>query len=138
MSSLTRIFGLAILGLALLVSVGPSQDKKVGEKDKKKEEKKKDTLPQFFSKLELSDDQKAKITDVQNTYKPKTGELGKQIGELNKKLTEVKKAETSDIFKVLTDDQKKKYDELVVLSKKKKEPEKKDKAPEKDKKTDKK
>lgn len=132
MSNLPRIFGMTVLGLALLVGAGTTQDKKDEKKtEKKKDEKKKDekkakdTLPPFFSKLELTAEQKTKITDVQNEYKPKAAELSKQIGELNKKLGELKKNETQDIFKVLNDAQKKKYDEEVAASKKKKEPEKK-------------
>jgi Spy/CpxP family protein refolding chaperone len=118
---MTRIFGMVILGLALLVGAGASQEKDKKDKDTKKEEKKKDTLPAFFKDLELTDEQKGKIVDVQKDYKPKIGDLAKEIAGLTKKLNELKKSEQSDIFKVLTEAQKKRYDELVADAKKKKD-----------------
>ena len=133
MFRLSQMFGLSILGLALLVGAGATQDKDK-KTDKKDEKKVKDTLPPFFKNLDLTADQKKKIADVQSEYKPKTTELGKQIAELNKKMGELKKQEQQDVLKILDDTQKKKYDDEVVASKKKKEPEKKKEA---DKKTEK-
>ncbi len=123
MSRTLRAFGFAILGLALLVGAGATQEK--DKKTDKKVEKKKDTLPQFFGKLELTAEQVKQIGDVQAEYKAKLADPQKAIAELNKKVGELNKQQTADIFKVLTPSQKTKYDEEVVNSKKKKEPEKK-------------
>ena len=139
MLRLPRVFGLVILGLSLLVGGVASQDAKKDEKkDAKKEEKKaKDTLPPFFKDLGLTDDQKAKIAEIQKTFAPKVGELQKKIGELNKQVQELKKQEQQGVFSVLTDDNKKAYDSAVAAAKKKKDGDKK-KEPEKKKDPDKK
>ena len=142
---LPRLFGMVILGLALLVGGATSQDTKKDDKgekkkdDKKKDEKKaKDTLPPFFKGLELSDEQKMKIGDVQKSFAPKVGELQKKIGELNKQIQDLKKQEQQGVVGVLTDDQKTAYESAVAASKKKKEDGKdKKKEPEKKKESDK-
>ncbi len=127
MLRLPRIFGLGMLGLALLVGVGTSQDVKKDEKktERKEDKKTKVSLPKFFDKLDLTAKQKTKIADFQKENKPKVDELAKKINDLNKKLSDLKKQEKQDVFGVLTDSQKTKYDEEVAASKKKKEPEKK-------------
>jgi TolA-binding protein len=140
MTKVSRLFGFGILGLALLVGVGASEDKKDDKKtDKKKDEKKKDTLPPFFKDLGLNDDQKAKIAGVQKEFAPKVGELQKKIAELNKQMAELKKQEQSGVFGVLTDEQKKAHDAAVANAKKKKDlPKDKKKEPDKKKDPDKK
>ena len=144
MFRLPHVFGLGVLAFALVVGAGISQDvkkeeKKDDKKVEKKEEKKKakDTLPQFFNKLELTDEQKTKLTELQNSYKPKVGDLAKQVAELNKKIADLKKKELNEAVELLTEAQKKKYEDEIAASKKKKEPDKK-KEPEKKKDTDKK
>ena len=140
---LPRLFGMVILGLALLVGGATSQDTKKDDKDKKGEKKKdekkaKDTLPPFFKGLDLSDEQKTKIGDVQKSFAPKVGELQKKIGELNKQVQDLKKQEQQGAIGVLTDDQKTAYESAVAASKKKKEEGKdKKKEPEKKKESDK-
>ena len=119
MSRALRVCGFAILGLALLVGTGTTQDK--DKKTDKKDEKKKDTLPPFFKGLSLTDEQVKKIGEVQADYKAKLAEPQKAIAELNKKVGELNKQQTADIFKVLTPSQKTKYDEEVANSKKKKD-----------------
>ena len=125
--NLPRLLGLVMLSLAMVVGGASSQgdkkeDKKQEKKDKKDDKKgKKDNLPQFFKDLDLTADQKAKIADVQKGFAPKIGELQKEIGALNKKVQELKKDEFKDIFGVLTDDQKKKFEDAVAAAKKKKD-----------------
>ena len=137
---LPRTFGLVLLGLSLVVGVEAAQDKKEEKKEEKKDAKKekaKDTLPPFFKDLDLTADQKSKIAEVQKSFAPKVGELQKKIGELNKQVQELKKQEQQGVFSVLTDDQKKAYDNAVAAAKKKKDGDKK-KEPEKKKEPDKK
>ncbi len=118
MHHLPRLIGLVVLALTLVVGAGVTQDTK---KDDKKETKKaKGQLPQGFKDLGLTDEQKIKIYSLQGDYKGKIAELTKQINEM-------KKVEMQEIFKVLTEDQKKKYldSKGVETKEKKKEPEKK-------------
>jgi hypothetical protein len=76
-------------------------------------------LPPFFKGLDLNDEQKAKIGDVQKEFAPK-------FAELQKKFLELKKLESQGYFSVLTDAQRKKYDEDVAAAKKKPAEKKKD------------
>ncbi len=96
MSRLSAFFGLGILGLALLVGVGASQD------TKKEPGKAKGILPPGFKDLELTLDQKAKIYSIQADFKAK-------LAELESKIKSLRKQENQDIFKVLSDDQREKY-----------------------------
>jgi TolA-binding protein len=99
MSRLPMVFGLGILGLALIVGGGASQDAK---KDKDDKGKIKGQLPPGFKDLELSKEQVNKIYTLQTEYK-------KKINELQTKINELKKMENQEVFKVLTDDQRDKY-----------------------------
>lgn len=117
----SMMFGLGILGLALLVGTSDSQEKK----DKKA------YLPPGFKSLNLTATQDEKLRQISSEYKAKIDEATKKVKQLQAERT---KAE----FSVLTDEQK----ELYIKNKtgeetKKKEVKKdapKDKAPEKDKK----
>jgi TolA-binding protein len=93
------VFGLGILGLALIVGGGISQDAK---KDKDDKGKVKGQLPPGFKDLDLSKDQITKIYSIQADYK-------KKISELQTKINELKKTQNQEEFKVLTDDQRDKY-----------------------------
>ncbi len=93
------IFGLGIVGLALMVGGGVSQDVK---KDKDDKGKVKGQLPAGFKDLELSKDQISKIYSIQAEYK-------KKIGELQTKINELKKTQNQEEFKILTDEQRDKY-----------------------------
>lgn len=84
------VVGFGILGLALLVGTGTSQEKK---------EKVKGQLPPGWSKLELSAEQKAKIYTLQKSYRDKVKQLQKEIQQLQAQ-------ERKDMLSVLTDDQK--------------------------------
>jgi hypothetical protein len=92
------IFGLGILGLALMVAGGATQEKK----DKDDKGKVKGQLPPGFKDLGLSKDQVGKIYSIQADYKKKIGDLQTKIGEL-------KKEQTHEEFKILTDEQRDKY-----------------------------
>ena len=128
MHRLPIIFGMVMLGLALLVSAGASQDAK---KEEKKEEKKKEPgkskgmLPQGFKDLGLSKEQIGKVYSIQADYKVKHVELDKKIKEL-------KSQESQEIFKVLSDEQREKYLKAKGVDTKEKTPTK-DKTTEKDK-----
>ncbi len=99
MSRLPMVFGLGILGLALIVGGGASQDAK---KDKDDKGKVKGQLPPGFKDLGLSKDQVTKIYSIQSEFKSK-------IGELQTKINELKKTQNQEEFKVLTDEQRDKY-----------------------------
>jgi hypothetical protein len=96
MSRVIRLAGLGILGVALMVSVGTSGDKK----DKDKEPKV--SLPPGWKALKLSKDQQAKVRGIMVEYKTK-------IDELNKKIDELKAAEKQEMLKVLTAEQRALY-----------------------------
>ena len=99
MSRLPVVFGLGILGLALIVGGGASQDAK---KDKDDKGKVKGQLPPGFKDLGLSKDQISKIYSIQAEYK-------KKINDLQTKINELKSSQNQEEFKVLTDDQRDKY-----------------------------
>jgi hypothetical protein len=99
MSRLPIVFGLVILGLALVVAGGATQEK---GKDKDDKGKVKGTLPQGFKDLGLSKDQITKIYTIQGDYK-------KKISELDAKIKEYKSQQFQDELKVLTDEQREKY-----------------------------
>ena len=95
MKRLPMMFGLVLLGLALLVGSSASQDKKAGGKIK-------GMLPPGFKALDLSKVQIEKIYSVQIEHRTKIAELNRQIADLKDK-------ENKEVFKVLTDDQREKY-----------------------------
>ncbi len=101
MQRLTRLMGLGILGLALIVGVGTSGDAKK-DKDKEPTKEKTPNLPTGLKALKLSKDQIAKIHTIQIDYRDK-------IGELKKKIKELESQEKADWIKVLTDEQRAQY-----------------------------
>jgi hypothetical protein len=98
MSQLARLMGLGLLGLALVVGVGTSGDKK----DKDTGKGKTPNLPPGWKALMLSKDQTTKVHGIMADYKDKIDELNKKVGEL-------KAQERADMIKVLTDEQKALY-----------------------------
>jgi TolA-binding protein len=108
------LLGLGVLGLALLVGTSESQEKKG---------KTKGQLPPGFKELNLTPTQTEKIYEVNKDYKAK-------IDELNKRINELKGEHTKAQFAVLTEEQRQQY-----FRNKTGEDAKKDKAPEKDKKS---
>lgn len=69
-------------------------------------------VPAYFAQIGLSKDQRAKVLEVQSSYAEKIDALRKQIADLEAK-------RDVDVRGVLSDDQKKKLDELVDAAKKK-------------------
>jgi len=114
MLRVSLLSGLCILGLALLVGTSASQEKKG---------KTKGQLPPGFKELNLTPTQTEKIYEVNKDYKAK-------IDELNKRINELKGEHTKAQFAILTEDQRQQYFRNKVG-----DDAKKDKAPEKDKKS---
>src|SRR5438874_1977198 len=98
MHRLVCVTCLVLLGSALLVSSGVSQEKK---------DKAKGQLPPGWKKLDLSKDQISKIYDIQGKYRGKIRDLEKQIADL-------KIAERTDMAAVLTPEQKDLYRKLQL------------------------
>jgi hypothetical protein len=71
------------------------------------QEKLKGVLPPNWGKLGLTDEQKQKVYKVEADYKGKIADLQKQIDELKSK-------EKDDLFKVLTDEQKKRLKDILA------------------------
>jgi hypothetical protein len=118
-----------VLTLALLFSgILAGQDKKATDKkatDKKAGDKKpsksKGTLPAYYGKLNLKDDQKQKVLAIKADYGPRIKALAKQLVDLRKK-------QKAEFEKVLTADQKSKLHDMEAARKKgKKTPASKDK-----------
>ena len=98
MFRVTSLMGLAILGAALLVGSGESQEKK---------DKAKGQLPPGWKKLDLSKEQILKIYDVQGKYKARIRDLEKQIADLRGQ-------EKTEMIAVLTNDQKEMLRKLTL------------------------
>ncbi|MCX7666669.1 MAG: hypothetical protein N2112_14115 [Gemmataceae bacterium] len=95
---------LLALGLGVLSFEGAiAQDKK----DKTDKKAKQPQLPPNFGKLGLSDEQKQKILKIDADYDAK-------IAELDAKIKELKAESKKKMYEVLTEEQKKKYLELVT------------------------
>jgi Spy/CpxP family protein refolding chaperone len=93
------------LGSFLLVALVASgmlfgQDEKPGTKAK-------GSLPQYWSKLGLTDEQKAKVYSIQSDYNAKINALDAQIKQLRKQ-------ERDEMGKVLTDAQKARLKEILT------------------------
>jgi len=99
----------AVVGvLALVLLAGgllQGQEKKDDKKDTPT--KIKGVLPANWGKLGLTDEQKQKVYKVQAEYKDKIADLDKQIKELKDK-------EKSEMAKVLSDEQKKRLNEILT------------------------
>jgi len=93
-----------------------------GNAQEKREDKKRGFLPANFGKLGLSNEQKQKIYSIQAKYKS-------DIDELNKKVKKASDDQRSEIYSVLSNDQKEKLKEITGFDKK-------DPSPKTDKKTD--
>ncbi len=87
-----------------------AQDKKPDAKAPSK--KVVNRLPNNFGKLGLTDEQKAKILEIQAANDPK-------IAELNAQLKALKDKETADVEAVLTADQQKQLADIKAAAKKK-------------------
>jgi hypothetical protein len=102
------MFRLRIVAVALLVALvgaGWLQGQGNGKKGDEKPKKLRGTLPQFYKKLGLRDDQVQQIYKIQMTHKAKIDELKRQIDDLKAKQKEATE-------KVLTPEQLKRLREL--------------------------
>ena len=106
----SMLFGVSILGLALLVGTSASQDKK---------DKAKGQLPPGWKDLELTAAQKEKVYEINAEYKVKIDELTKKVKELEQQRNKARVA-------VLTDTQKELLAKITLGETKKKEEKKKD------------
>jgi hypothetical protein len=96
---------LAVLAVSLLIANGlQGQDKK---DDKKETPSLRGVLPANFGKLGLSDEQKQKIFKIQADTREK-------IGELEKRISEMKEKERQDVLSVLTEEQKKTLKQILA------------------------
>lgn len=94
---------LLVLGMGILsLEGGIAQDKK----DRIDKKAKQPQLPPNFGKLGLSDEQKQKILKIDADYDAK-------IAELDAKIKELKAESKKKMYEILTEEQKKKYLELV-------------------------
>lgn len=98
-----------VVGLALLVGSGVAQEKSTKGR----------TLPTYWTRLGLSEDQKKKALEVRGEYRAK-------IAELEAKIKELKEAEDAELSKILTDEQKAKLRDLAAAKVTGAKPEKKD------------
>lgn len=89
----------------LVLFAGITAGALVGQ-DKSSATKAKGTLPANWNKLGLSDEQKAKVYDIQTKYRAKIDDVKKQIAELQEK-------ERKESIAVLTDTQRKKLKDIV-------------------------
>jgi hypothetical protein len=106
---MSRLCVCALLGAMFVVSGGlVGQEKK--KEDAKKDEpvvKAKGMLPPNWGKLGLSDEQKQTIYKIQNKHDA-------EIEKLEAKIKELKETRLKEMRAVLTADQKKKLEELVL------------------------
>jgi hypothetical protein len=101
MFKLTTLLGFGILGMALLVSTGASQDKD------KKDPKAKGQLPPGWKQLNLSKEQTLQIYGIQAKFKSKIMALEKEIKDLRAE-------EKTKMVSVLTAEQKELLLKLAV------------------------
>jgi hypothetical protein len=92
-----------LLGVLTLALAGGGL---LGQDAKRDAGKAKGQLPQNWSKLGLSDEQKQKVYTIQTQYKEKIEALEKQLGDLKKK-------QMDEMSKVLTAAQKARLREIV-------------------------
>ena len=94
-----------------------AQEKKADSKASAAAKKAQNRLPNNFAKLDLADDQKQKIRDIQASYDPKIDELQAQLKALKEK-------EQTEVEAVLTPDQLKQLTTIKAEAKKKSDDEK--------------
>jgi glucan phosphorylase len=101
--------GLFFVGVLFLCGTIIGQDAKKETKDSKDNKdtaKAKGVLPQNWSKIGLTDEQKQKVYIIDAKF-------DKQIDELIAKIKELKDDKRKEQLKVLTDDQKKRLEEII-------------------------
>jgi len=114
---MSRMVSLALLSGLMVMSGGLiGQDKKDDPKKGEPTGKLTGRLPQNWGKIGLTDDQKKEIYKIQSKYDT-------EIDKLDAKIKELRKTKDTEIKGILTADQKKRLEEIVIG--KDKEPEKK-------------
>lgn len=96
---MSRVIGTLVVSLVLLFTIGLKADDKPTTKNK--------TLPQGWSKLGLSDDQKKQVYKVR-------GEIRDKIEDLKQQITALEKEEKTLTSKVLTPAQRSRLKELLL------------------------
>ncbi len=96
--------GMVVTGLAFLVSTGSSQDAKKGDQPPAKT---KGYTPAGWKALNLTKEQVLKFGDIHGTFKGKVKALEDQIADL-------KVQEKQELVKLLTADQKKQLQSLII------------------------
>ena len=102
-----------VLVIALLGAMGSWQATSFGFPPRAKAAKARGRVPPNFAKLDLSEDQKTKIYDVQAKYK-------EQIDALNLQLKDLRAKEMQEVSEILTPEQKTKLQEMEDAAKKEK------------------
>lgn len=115
--NLRRVSVAGVMALMLGLAVQIPQESVLAQStsaEAKSGEKKADNgrVPAYFAQIGLTKEQRAKVIDVQNSYAEKIEALRKQIADLEAK-------RDADVRGPLTDEQKKKLDELIETGKKK-------------------
>jgi TolA-binding protein len=110
MNRAARFFGLVILGAAVIVGVGTSQEGKKDDKTKKI----KGQIPAGWKSLKLTKEQTDKVHALDVEYKTK-------IADLTAKIEELKQQSRIEMTKVLNDEQKALLAKLAGLESKEKD-----------------
>jgi len=100
------LFGVFALAFAVTVGLGGSNGQDPKPKEPKVEPKAKGQLPQNWSQLGLTADQKAKVYKVQAKYNTDIDKLEAEIKEFKAKLTKER-------FEILTAEQKKALEDIL-------------------------
>ena len=94
-----------VVGVALFAVAASSGQEKKADKD---EPKAKGMLPANWKKIGLTDDQKDKI------YKVQSRATRSKIDDLQKKIADLKAKEKDEMVKLLTDEQKKRLQDILL------------------------
>jgi hypothetical protein len=96
-----------VIALFLLAGIVLATNSGLQSQDKKDPPKVKGTLPDNWGKLDLSADQKASIYKIQAKYK-------EDIAKMQAAIKEKQAEQLREMVKILTDDQKKKLQDLAT------------------------
>jgi hypothetical protein len=103
-----RLCALALFGAMLVLSGGLiGQEPRKDDKKSDPTPKVKGVLPMNWGKIGLSDEQRQQIYKIQNKY-------DEEIDKLEAKIKELKNSRTKEMRAVLTADQKKRLEEILL------------------------
>ena len=108
------VIGMLALSIGIASQIPPSSVLAQNESPSKKADKggAEGRVPAYFAQIGLSKEQRTKVLEVQASYASKIDALRKQIADMETK-------RDVDVRATLTDDQRKKLDELTEAGKKK-------------------